>query len=70
MDNSEIGLVLLSISVFLLWLVCTNGLISKTEVEASYRHISLRILDEFSTAIGDVGAKLLDEKHKLQFSLE
>ena len=46
---------------------CT--LISKTEVEASYRHISTR-LDEFPTAIGEVGAKLLDEKQRLQFSLE
>ena len=68
--NSEIGLAALSISAFLLRLVCTNGLISKTEVEASYRHISTRILDEFPTAIGDVGAKLLDEKQRLQFSLE
>ena len=68
--NSEIGLAALSISAFLLRLVCTNGLISKTEVEASYRHISTRILDEFPTAIGDVGAKLLHEKHRLQFSLE
>jgi len=36
-----------SIAAFFLLLVCTNGMISKTEVSASYRHISLKILEKF-----------------------
>ena len=43
-SNSEVGLASLSIAAFFLRLVCTNGMISKTEVSASYRHISLKIL--------------------------
>jgi hypothetical protein len=30
-----VGLASLSIAAFFLWLVCTNGMISKTEVSAS-----------------------------------
>jgi hypothetical protein len=35
-SNSEVGLASLSVSAFFLRLVCTNGMISKTEVSASY----------------------------------
>jgi hypothetical protein len=37
-SNSEVGLSSLSIAAFVLGLVCTNGMISKTEVSASYRY--------------------------------
>ena len=43
-SNSEVGLASLSIAAFMLRLVCTNGMISKTEVSASYRHVSAKIL--------------------------
>ena len=43
-SNSEVGLAALSISTFTLRLVCTNGMISKTEVSASYRHVSDKLL--------------------------
>ena len=46
-SNSEVGLASLSISAFVLRLVCTNGLISKSDVSASYRHVSNKILSEF-----------------------
>ena len=36
-SNSEVGLAALSISSFVLRLVCTNGMISKTAVSASYQ---------------------------------
>ena len=38
-SNSEVGLASLSIAAFVLRLICTNGMISKTEVSASYRHV-------------------------------
>ena len=46
-SNSEVGLASLSITSFVLRLVCTNGMISKTAVAASYRHVSTKILNEF-----------------------
>jgi hypothetical protein len=42
--NSDVGLASLSIATFMLRLVCTNGMISKIEVSASYRHVSAKIL--------------------------
>jgi len=42
-----VGLASLSVAAFFLRVVCTNGMISKTEVSASYRHISLKTLGEF-----------------------
>lgn len=67
--NSEVGLSVLSISAFILRLVCTKGLISKTEVEASYRHVSTRILNDFPTTIGDVSARMVVDKKRFGFSL-
>jgi hypothetical protein len=43
-SNSEVGLAALSISTFTLRLVCANGMISKTAVSASYRHVSSKLL--------------------------
>ena len=39
-SNSEVGLASLSVSAFILRLICTNGMVSKTELSASYRHVS------------------------------
>lgn len=52
--NSEVGLASLTIAAFVLRLVCTNGLIAKTSVGASYRHVSERILREFPLVLIDV----------------
>ena len=45
-SNSEVGLASLSVSAFFLRLVCTNGMVAKTEISASYRHVSTKILIE------------------------
>ena len=45
-SNSEVGLSSLSIAAFVLRLICTNGMVSKTQVAASYRHVSSKILTE------------------------
>jgi len=50
-SNSEVGLASLSISAFVLRLICTNGLISKTQESSSYRHVSTKILEEFPNVL-------------------
>lgn len=52
--NSEIGLMSLSIKAFYLRLVCTNGLIDKTSVDAKYRHISRKCIDDFPIVLESV----------------
>jgi hypothetical protein len=69
-SNSEVGLASLSIAAFILRLVCTNGLISKTSVDASYRHVSNRILNEFPSVVEKVSSELSEQKAKLKFSME
>lgn len=69
-SNSEVGLAALSISAFVLRLVCTNGMISKTEVTASYRHISTKILNEFPQVLSNVSQELGRQKNLFRLSLE
>jgi hypothetical protein len=57
-SNSEVGLASLSIAAFIFRLVCTNGLVSKTEISASYRHGSRKILDEFPVTMDKVSYEL------------
>ena len=53
-SNVEVGLASLSFAAFLPRLVCTNGMVSKTEISASYRHVSTKILDEFPATMDKV----------------
>ena len=69
-SNSEVGIAALSISAFMLRLVCTNGMISKTEVTASYRHISVKILDEFPKVLDGISHDLDKQKDQFRLSLE
>jgi hypothetical protein len=68
--NSEVGLSSLKISAFFLRLVCTNGMVSKTEISANYRHVSVKILDEFPNVMQEVGSQLTRQKDKFRISLE
>jgi hypothetical protein len=70
LSNSEVGLASLSIAAFFLRLVCTNGMISKTEVSASYRHISLKILDKFPEVLERVSYELGQQKSQFRISLQ
>jgi hypothetical protein len=45
-SNSDVGLASLSISAFFLRLICTNGMVAKTSISTSYRHVSTKILTE------------------------
>jgi hypothetical protein len=69
-SNSEVGLACLSIAAFLLRLVCVNGLISKTEVHASYKHVSLKVFKEFPQVLEKVSLELAKKKEQLRISTE
>ena len=69
-SNSEVGLASLSIAVFVLRLVCTNGMISKTDVSASYRHVSSKILEEFPEVLTHISGELGKQKDQFKLSLQ
>jgi len=69
-SNSEVGLACLSIAAFLLRLICTNGLIAKTEVHASYKHVSLKVFKEFPKVVENVGLELAKKREQLRISTE
>ena len=69
-SNSEVGLASLGIAAFCLRLICLNGLIRKTEIGASYRHISTKILNEFPEVLDNVSYELGKQKHQFKLSME
>jgi len=69
-SNSEVGLASLSIAAFFLRLVCGNGMISKTEVSASYQHISLKILEKFPEVLESVSFALVQQKSQFRISMQ
>jgi hypothetical protein len=69
-SNSEVGLASLSVSVFILRLICTNGMVAKTEISASYRHVSTKILSELPHVSERVADGLGKQKDRLKLSLE
>ena len=69
-SNSEVGLACLSIAAFFLRLVCVNGLISKTEVHASYKHVSLKVFKEFPQVLEKVSLELAKKREQLKISTE
>jgi len=60
----------LSIAAFCLRIVCLNGLIRKTEIGSSYRHVSHKILDEFPQVLENVSFELGKQKHQFKLSME
>jgi len=69
-NNSEVGLASLSIASFFLRLVCTNGMISQTEFSASYRHVSMKVLDEFPERLKNVSQNLLNQSNLFSLSIQ
>ncbi len=70
-SNSEVGLSSLSVSAFILRLVCTNGLISTVkEVKESYRHISMKVIERFPEAVSTVNANMGKERDQLKISMQ
>jgi len=70
MANSEVGLAALSIAAFVLRLTCTNGMVSKTQVSASYRHVSGKILNELPAVMSDISRELASKKDQFRLSIE
>jgi hypothetical protein len=68
-SNSEVGLASLSVSAYLLRIVCSNGMVSKTEIPASYRHVSTKILTELPQVFEKVADGLGKQKERLRISL-
>ena len=69
-SNSEVGLASLSIAAFCLRIVCLNGLIRKTEIGASYRHVSHKILNEFPQVLENVSDELGKQRGQFLLSME
>jgi hypothetical protein len=69
-SNSEVGLASLSIAAFVLRLVCSNGLVAKSEVSASYRHVSTKILSEFPLTMDKVSMELGAQRSQFKLSME
>jgi len=53
-SNSEVGILAFSIEAYFYRLVCTNGLISQTQVTSKFRHVSMKALDEFNAILSQV----------------
>ncbi|MGA9178451.1 MAG: hypothetical protein WBZ05_14510 [Desulfobacterales bacterium] len=60
----------MGIAAFVLRLVCLNGVIRKTEIGASYRHVSYKILDEFPQVLENVSYEPGKQKHQFKLSME
>lgn len=69
-SNSEVGLASLSLSAYVLRLVCTNGMISKTQESNSYRHISNKILAEFPEVLNQVSSELGNKRDQFKLSMD
>jgi hypothetical protein len=69
-SNSEVGLASLSVSAFIYRIICSNGLCAKTEISASYRHVSTKILTELPQVFERVADGLGKQKDRLKLSLE
>jgi hypothetical protein len=69
-SNSEAGLAALSIAAFILRLICPNGMISKTEVKASYRHVAGKILSEFPEVLEKIREAAHLDKDKFKIALD
>lgn len=68
--NSEVGILALSIEAFYLRLICTNGMIAKTAIDARYKHISRKIMDEFPMVLEGVIGQSRQGKDRFMISTQ
>ncbi len=69
-SNSEVGLLAFSIEAYFYRLVCTNGLISKTQVASRFRHISRKAFEEFDHILEQVVLESRHNQNHLAISTE
>lgn len=51
-------------------LIYSSGMISKTEVSASYRHVSDKILSSLPGVLSNIAGELVQQKEQIKLSLE
>ncbi len=68
--NSEVGVAALSLAFFVMRMVCSNGMVSKTSVAASYRHVRTGIMNEFPAIIDRLSSELSVQKDQFKISLK
>ena len=57
-------------SINVLKIVCTNGLVLKNEKSSTYRHVSTKILNEFPEVIEKVSGELAGKRDQFRLSIE
>jgi len=68
--NSEVGTLVLSIEAFYFRLICSNGMIAKTSVDARYKHISRRVMDDFPLVLENVISQSRHGQDRFQISMQ
>lgn len=68
-SNSEVGLASVSVAAFCLRLICTNGMVSRTEVGESYKHISRKLFNDFPNVLNKVSAELQTQKRQFAIAM-
>ncbi|MBW2063384.1 MAG: DUF932 domain-containing protein [Deltaproteobacteria bacterium] len=68
--NSEVGIVAFSIEAYFYRLVCSNGLVTRTEVTSRFKHISRKALDEFPEILRQVVYESEGSQRRFQGSLQ
>jgi hypothetical protein len=69
-SNSEVGLASVNVAAYLLRLICTNGMVGTTEVAASYKHVSRKILDMLPEVISSLNQDMTVQQNLLRHSLD
>ena len=69
-SNSEVGILALSISAYYFRCICSNGMIAKTSVNASYKHVSRRVMDEFPFVLENVVSQSSHVQNRFQISVQ
>lgn len=70
-SNSEVGLASFSVAAFMLRLICTNGMVSRQNMEkSSYRHVSQKVLQNLPTILEDATSNLDLLQHSMKGALK
>ncbi len=69
-SNSEVGLASVSVTAFLLRLVCTNGMLAKTSSSTSKRHVSSFILENLPVMAETATRQLSEMQHQFRVSMD
>jgi hypothetical protein len=69
-SNSEVGILAFSVEAYFYRLVCTNGLISRTEITSKFRHVSYKALEDFHEIIGNVVSESRRTEAKFGITIE